>query len=115
VIKVRKQRKTKGQIQIFHHIFPNVQSQIKEFTWTCLDLLKRQEVAKVHPVYVELVAIADETGNRSFFSIVQQMDMHHVLPLEIVSDRGKEFCSEVVNDILKLLSIQNNISLQSPG
>ena len=53
--------------------------------------------------YVELVAIPDKSALSALFS---RWLCRHGLPLEIVSDGGKEFCYEVVNEMLKLMSIK---------
>jgi transposase InsO family protein len=56
--------------------------------------------------YVELVAIPDKTATTVASALFSRWLCRHGLPLEIVSDGGKEFCNEAVNEVLKLMSIK---------
>jgi hypothetical protein len=58
--------------------------------------------------YVELVAIPDKTATTVASALFSRWLCRHSLPLEIVSDGGKEFNNEIVNEMLKLMSINNN-------
>ncbi len=56
--------------------------------------------------YVELVAIPDKTATTVALALFSRWLCRHGLPLEIVSEGGKEFCNEIVNEMLKLMSIK---------
>ena len=55
---------------------------------------------------MELVAIPDKSAPTVASALFSRWLCRHGLPLEIVSDGGKEFCNEVVNEMLKLMSIK---------
>jgi hypothetical protein len=66
--------------------------------------------------YFEMVAIPDKTTTMVASAIFSRWLCRHGLPLNIVSDGGKEFCNQVVNEILKLMPIKNHyIPLPSPN
>ncbi len=56
--------------------------------------------------FVELVAIPDKSATTVALAIFSRWLCRHGLPLDIVSDKGKEFCNKVVNEMLKLMSIK---------
>jgi hypothetical protein len=56
--------------------------------------------------YVELVAIPDKSATTVASTLFSRWLCRHGLPLEIASDGGKEFCNEVVNEMLKLMSVK---------
>jgi len=56
--------------------------------------------------YVELVAIPDKTATTVASALFSRWLCRHGLPLEIVSDGGKEFCNEIVNEMLKMMTIK---------
>jgi hypothetical protein len=56
--------------------------------------------------YVELVAIPDKSATTVASALFSRWLCRHGLPIEMVSDRGKEICNEVVNEMLKLMSIK---------
>jgi hypothetical protein len=53
-----------------------------------------------------LVAIPGKTASTVASTLFSRWLSRHYLPQEIVSDGGKEFCNEVVNEMLKLESIK---------
>ena len=53
--------------------------------------------------YAELVAIPDKTAETVAEALFQRWLCRHGLPLEILSDQGKEFCNEIVDKLLELL------------
>ncbi len=55
---------------------------------------------------MELVAIPYKSETTVASALFSRWLCRHGLPLEIVSDGGKEFCNEVVNEMLKLMSIK---------
>jgi transposase InsO family protein len=59
---------------------------------------------------VELVAIPDKSAPTVASDLFSRWLCRHSLPLETVSDRGKEFCNEAVTEILNLMSIKKTTS-----
>ncbi len=56
--------------------------------------------------FAELIAIPDKQAPTVAEALFTRWLCRHGLPLEIVSDQGKEFCNEVVDDILKRLKVK---------
>jgi hypothetical protein len=64
-------------------------------------------ITDVFSKYVELVAIPDKSASTVASALFSRWLCRHGLPIEIVSDGGKEFCNEIVNEMHKLMSIKN--------
>ena len=56
--------------------------------------------------FAELVAIPDKTAETVGTALFERWLCRHGLPLEIISDQGKEFCNEVVDKLLDLMNIK---------
>ena len=56
--------------------------------------------------YAELVAIPDKSASTVGSALFSRLLCRHGLPLEIVSDNGKEFCNEIVDTLLALMKIK---------
>ena len=56
--------------------------------------------------YAELVAIQDKSAPTVASALFSRWLCRHGLPLEFVSDNGKEFCNEIVDNLLNLLRIK---------
>jgi hypothetical protein len=59
--------------------------------------------------YVVLVAIPAKSATTVASVLFSSWLCKYGLPLEIVSDGGKEFCNEVVNEMLKRMSIKKQL------
>jgi transposase InsO family protein len=56
--------------------------------------------------YAELVAIPDKSAATVASALFSRWLRRHGLPLEIVSDNGKEFCNDIVDTLLKFVKIK---------
>jgi transposase InsO family protein len=56
--------------------------------------------------FAELIALPDKQAPTVAEALFSRWFCRHGLPLEIVSDQGKEFCNEVVGDLLKRLKVK---------
>ena len=63
--------------------------------------------------YAELVAIPDKTAETVAEALFQRWLCRHGLPLEILSDQGKEFCNEIVDKLLELLKIKKTLTTEA--
>ena len=62
-------------------------------------------ITDIFSKYVELVALPNIEADTVAPALFNKWLCRHVLPNEIVSDNGKEFCKSVVNKMLKLMSV----------
>ena len=58
--------------------------------------------------YVELVALCDKEAQTVSTALFEKWICRHGLPLEIVSDGGKEFCYKIVEQMLTLMRVKKN-------
>jgi transposase InsO family protein len=56
--------------------------------------------------FAELIALPDKQAPTVAEALFSRWLCRHGLPLEIVSDQGKEFCKGVVDDLLKRLKVK---------
>jgi hypothetical protein len=56
--------------------------------------------------YMELVVIPDKSASTVGSALNARWLCSLGLPLKIVSDNGKEFCNEIVGNLLKLIRIK---------
>ena len=63
--------------------------------------------------YAELVAIPDKTADTVATALFKKWLCRHGLPLEIISDQGKEFCNEIVDKLLALMKIKKTKKLHT--
>ncbi len=59
--------------------------------------------------FAELIAIPDKHAETVAEALFSRWLCRHGLPLEIVSDQGKEFCNEVVDKLLEILKIRKQL------
>ncbi len=63
--------------------------------------------------FAELIAIPDKHAETVANALYTRWLCRHGLPLEIVSDQGKEFCNEVVDKLLELLKVKKQQQLHT--
>jgi hypothetical protein len=110
VTNVKKQKKFNIKPKIHLYYCHNVLNQTNESTWTCLDHLKHLKMEKIimcitdgFSNFSDLISIPDKCAETKANALFTRWLCRHGLPLEIVSDQGKEFCNEIVEKLLALL------------
>ena len=56
--------------------------------------------------FAEHIAIPDKHAETLTEALFSRQLCRHGLPLDIVSDQGKEFCNEVVDKLLEILKVK---------
>jgi hypothetical protein len=57
--------------------------------------------------FPKVIAFPEKHAEMVVEALYSRWLCRHGLPLEIVSDQGKEFCNEVVDNLLSLLKVKN--------
>jgi hypothetical protein len=101
VISVKEQEKTKGESENPNGLFGPLKTMPsgKKFILCITDAFLK---------YAELVAIPDKSASTVASALFSRWLCRHGLPLEIISDNGKEFCNEIVDTLLKLMRIKKS-------
>jgi hypothetical protein len=104
VTNVRIHKRTKGQVQIFHQ-----RVHMDLFRPLKTSGSGKMYIADIFSKYVQQVAIPDKTATTVASALFSRWLGRHGLPLEMVSDGGKEFCNAIVNEMLKLMLIKKQL------
>ena len=56
--------------------------------------------------YAQLVAVLDKISITVASALFSKWLCRHRLPLEFVMDNGEEFCNQIIEKLLKLMSIE---------